>query len=178
MHAPVFGIVGWKNNGKTSLVVRLVETLSARGWRVATLKHAHHDFDIDHEGTDSWRHRKAGACEVAIVSARRWALIHENDEIKGEPSLDEILLKLAPCDLVLVEGYKQGAYSKLEVHRREGRRGKQGEILLAENDPHIVAIASDTPLLNVTLPLFDLNATDIIADFIENHMQLKGKDPC
>jgi len=175
---PVFGIVGWKNNGKTTLVVRLVEALTRRGWRMATVKHAHHDFDIDHEGTDSWRHAQAGAKQVAIVSSHRWALIHENDESNDEPDLDEILTKLEPCDLVLVEGYKQGSHAKLEVHRREGYRGKQGESLLAESDPHIVAIASDSPLHDTTLPLFDLDDVETIADFIEHHTNLKGRHSC
>jgi len=168
MMPPVFGIVGWKNHGKTYLTVRLVEELTRRGYRVATLKHAHHDFDIDHEGTDSWRHRKAGAGQVAIVSAHRWALIHENETEADEPSLAAILQKLTPCDLVLVEGYKQGTHAKLEVHRREGCRGKKGEILLAESDPQIVAIASDMPLPDSNLPVFDLDDIGAIADFIED----------
>jgi len=135
---------------------------------VATIKHAHHDFDIDHEGTDSWRHAEAGAVEVAIVSPRQWALIHKNETKQDEPDLDAIVAKLAPCDLVLVEGYKQGTHAKLEVFRREGLRGKQGEVMLAQSDPHIVAIATDMPLpINPELPVFDLNAIGAIADFIE-----------
>jgi len=231
----VFGIVGWKNNGKTTLVVRLVELFRRRGWRVATVKHAHHDFDIDHEGTDSWCHAQAGASQVVVVSSHRWALIHENDQAEDEPSLAEILTKLEPCDLVLVEGYKQGTHAKLEVHRREGRRGKKGDIFLAATDPYIVAIASDMPLSGAVskkceavfgqemrperetaaweqsksrnkqigygsnskiatdvlcsdinlpniklfdrnLPVFELDATETIADFIEDHLQLKGKN--
>jgi len=171
--AAVFGIVGWKNNGKTTLLVKLVELLTRRGWRVATVKHAHHDFDIDHEGTDSWRHAKAGASEVAIVSPRRWALIHENDRGEDAPSLATMMEKFAPCDLILVEGYKQGSHAKLEVHRHEGKRGKQGEILLAQTDCHVVAIASDTRLQNMNLPIFDLDDIETIADFIENHTKLK-----
>jgi len=171
----VFGIVGWKNNGKTTLVVKLVEVLTRRGWRVATVKHAHHAFNIDHEGTDSWRHAQAGAKQVAIVSSKRWALIHENDLPDNEPNLDEILAKLEPCDLVLVEGYKQGSHAKLEVHRAQGHRGKQGETLLAINDPQIVAIGSDVPLPKVTdRPIFDLDDSETIADFIEAHVRLKG----
>jgi len=175
---PIFGIVGWKNNGKTTLVVRLVEILTARGWRVATVKHAHHDFAIDHEGTDSWRHAQAGAEQVAIVSNYRWAIIHKNQQPENEPNLAQILAKLEPCDLVLVEGYKQGDHAKLEVHRREGKRGKQGEILLATSDPHIIAIATDASLPNTTLPLFNLDDAQTIADFIENHTNLKGTKPC
>jgi len=173
----VFGIVGWKNNGKTTLVVRLVEEFVKRGLRVATLKHAHHDFNIDREGTDSWRHAQAGSGEVAIVSSKRWALIHNNAMGEDEPDLAAILAKFEPCDLVLIEGYKQGRHPKLEVHRQEGYRGKQGEAFLATTDPHIIAIASDTtPLPDApSLPLLDLNAITTIADFIENNIMVSHK---
>jgi len=166
--SPVFGIVGWKNNGKTTLVVKLVEDFVRRGLRVATVKHAHHDFDIDHQGTDSWHHAQAGAVEVAVVSPKRWALIHNNSLGEEEIDLAAILAKILPCDLVLIEGYKQGAHPKLEVHRQQGYRGKQGELLLAETDPHIIALATDAPLANApALPIFDLNAIPTIANFIE-----------
>jgi len=167
--APIFGIVGWKNNGKTTLVVKLVEEFSRRGWRVATVKHAHHDFDIDHEGADSWHHAQAGAVEVAVVSSKRWALIHNNMAREKEPDLATILAKLEPCDLVLVEGYKQGTHPKIEVCRREGYRGKQGELFLAESDPQIIALAADALLSNAppALPVFDLDDIAPIADFIE-----------
>ena len=116
----VFGITGWKNSGKTTLTERLVAELTRRGWKVSTVKHAHHDFDIDKEGTDSFRHRQAGASEVAIVSGRRWALMHE---LRGEdePPLDVVLARLAPCDLVLVEGYKRESHKKIETRRADAK---------------------------------------------------------
>ncbi len=115
----VFGITGWKNSGKTTLTERLITELTSRGWRVATVKHAHHDFDIDKEGTDSFRHRLAGATEVAIVSDRRWALMHElrGDE---EPLLETMLARMSPCDIVLVEGYKRENHKKIEARRDRG----------------------------------------------------------
>ncbi len=133
--------------------------------RIATIKHAHHDFDIDHEGTDSWRHRKAGAAEVAIVSARRFALMHENLD-EPEPSLREIAARLAPCDLVLVEGYKRDGHKKIELRRQRGHEGPP----LADSDPNIVAIASDLPWPDTKLPVFDIDAIEEIADFILREM--------
>lgn len=163
----IFGITGWKNSGKTTLTVKLVTELTRRGWKISTIKHAHHDFDIDHEGTDSYRHRKAGAGEVAIVSDRRWALMHELAE-EAEPSLQEIVIRFAPCDLVLVEGYKREAHKKIETRRREGRSGES----LAPNDPSIIAIASDFPVTGEQIPVFDLDDTTGLADFIEREMGL------
>ncbi len=165
----VFGITGWKNSGKTTLTERLVAELSRRGWRVSTVKHAHHDFDIDTPGTDSYRHRRAGAGEVAIVSRRRWALMHElrGDE---EPPLAEILARLGPCDLVLVEGYKREHHLKIEARRRD-----VGEAaLLADDDPAIVAIAADHPVTATRLPVFRLDDIDAIADFIEDATGMAG----
>lgn len=159
----IIGVAGWKNSGKTRLVERLVGTLSARGYSVATVKHAHHSFDIDHEGTDSFRHRAAGAGEVAIVSGRRWALVHEIGEEEDEPGLDEILARLSPCDIVIVEGYKREGHQKIEVRRRDARDTAP----LAPDDPTIVAIASDHPLQNEGQPVFDLDDIGKIADFIE-----------
>ncbi|MGH6760174.1 MAG: molybdopterin-guanine dinucleotide biosynthesis protein B [Phyllobacterium sp.] len=158
----VFGITGWKNSGKTTLLVRLVEELANRKWRVSTIKHAHHDFDIDQEGTDSWRHRKAGAGEVAIVSDKRWALMHELDG-EAEPQLDEIVARLAPCDLVLIEGYKREPHKKIEARRAESRKGER----LTPTDGNIVAVASDMPVSGETVPVFDINDIRSIADFIE-----------
>lgn len=167
----VFGIIGWKNNGKTTMTTRLIAELTRRGYRIASIKHAHHDFDIDHEGTDSWRHRQAGAQEVAIVSSRRWALIHEMEDA-DELSLEAILEKIEPCDLVLVEGYKRDSHDKLEVRRNGGKIGEP----LSQGDPHIVAIASDMPQNEPDLPVFELDDIGTIADFIENHMSLvKGE---
>lgn len=158
---PAFGISGWKNSGKTGLTVRLVEELTARGYRISTIKHAHHDFDIDRPGADSFRHREAGAGEVAIVAGARFAIMHE---LRGaaEPTLAEILARLAPCDLVLVEGYKREAIPKIELRRLESKNREP----LAPNDPHIAAIASDHPIEEQCLPVFDLDDTGSIADFI------------
>jgi len=161
MKARSFGITGWKNSGKTTLTEKLVAELTARGWRVATVKHAHHDFDIDKPGTDSFRHRAAGAREVAIVSARRFALMHELDG-EGEPTLQAVLARLSPCDLVLIEGYKREAHAKIEVRRLASR----GAALTAD-DPNIVAVASDHDVADERVPVFDLNAVAAIADFIE-----------
>lgn len=166
----VFGITGWKNSGKTTLVEKLVAELCRRGWTVSTVKHAHHDFDIDIEGTDSFRHRQAGASEVAVVSGRRWALMHE---LRGgdEPPLDAILSRLAPCDLVLVEGYKREAHRKIEARRLDARDTAP----LNAGDPHIVAIAADFPLPGEGLPTFDLDDIPAIADFIETATGLARK---
>lgn len=166
MKQNVIGITGWKNAGKTTLVEKLVTHFSGLGLNVATVKHAHHEFDIDHEGTDSFRHRKAGAREVAIVSARRWALMHEMDG-EGEPPLAQVLGKLAPCDLVIVEGYKREGHAKIEV-----RRSPSGPAL-APDDPSIIAIASSAPAAWVDLPVFNLDETPAIASFILQRFGLK-----
>lgn len=156
----IIGIVGWKNSGKTTLVEKLVRELTARGYRVSTVKHAHHDFDIDHPGKDSYRHRAAGAHEVVVASAQRWALLHEQRGAQ-EPPLAELLSHLAPCDIVLVEGFKHGAHRKIEVRRKESCGP-----LLADGDPAIVAVATDDPALaggHRVLPLNDIVA---VSDFI------------
>ncbi|WP_305987120.1 molybdopterin-guanine dinucleotide biosynthesis protein B [Roseibium sp. MMSF_3544] len=165
---PVFGITGWKNSGKTQLVTRLVAEFTARGFKVSTVKHAHHNFDIDRPGADSYRHREAGASEVALVSGRRWALMHElrNEE---EPPLNEILSRLAPCDLILIEGYKRENHPKIEARRTETvDRGP-----LSPSDPNIMAIAADHSLTGETLPVFDLDDVAAMADFIQEHLGLK-----
>ncbi|RWX75525.1 molybdopterin-guanine dinucleotide biosynthesis protein B [Neorhizobium lilium] len=164
---PVFGIVGWKNSGKTGLTARLVEEFTRRGYRVSTIKHAHHEFDIDKVGADSFRHREAGAHEVAIVSDTRFAIMHE---LRGdpEPTLEDILARLAPADLVLIEGYKREPVPKIEVRRLDARSREP----LAPNDPHVVAIAADHPVSDTSLPVFDLNDTVAIADFICSLPQL------
>jgi molybdopterin-guanine dinucleotide biosynthesis protein B len=158
----IFGIAGWKNSGKTGLAVRLVTELTARGYRVSTVKHAHHDFDIDKIGADSWRHREAGAHEVTIVSGTRFAIMHE---LRGapEPSFEAILSRLAPSDLVLIEGYKREPIPKIEARRLEARNRAP----LAPEDPYIRAIAADHPVGDTTLPVFDLDDTASIADFVE-----------
>lgn len=155
----IYGVVGWKNAGKTGLMERLVADITARGISVSTVKHAHHSFDVDHPGKDSYRHRSAGAREVLLASRNRWALMHElRDE--DEPVLSHLLSKLAPVDLVLVEGYKRDAHPKVEAHRAE-----TGNPLIAPDDDTIRAIASDT-LLQIDRPVFDLNDTKSVADFI------------
>jgi molybdopterin-guanine dinucleotide biosynthesis protein B len=159
----VFGITGWKNSGKTTLTAALVEELTRRGWKVSTVKHAHHAFDIDKEGTDSFRHRQAGASEVAIVSGNRWALMHELRRNEEEPALDAILGRLAECDLVLVEGYKREPHRKIETRRLEAK----DTIPLTRSDPNIVAIAADHPVTGETVPVFELDGIAAIADFVE-----------
>jgi molybdopterin-guanine dinucleotide biosynthesis adapter protein len=156
----ILGISGWKNSGKTGLAVRLVTELIARGYVVSTIKHAHHDFDIDKVGADSFRHRQAGAHEVTIVSGTRYAIMHE---LRGgpEPSLAEILARLAPCDIVLIEGYKREPVPKIEARRLEAANRQP----LAPTDPHIVAIAADHPVTDTDLPVFDLDDTMALADF-------------
>ena len=157
----VFGVTGWKNSGKTQLVTSLVAEFTRRGYRVSTVKHAHHHFDIDKKDTDSYRHREAGASEVALVSGNRWALMHE---LRGEdePKLDEILARIAPCDLIIIEGYKREKHPKIEARRTESRHSEP----LAPTDPAIVAIAADHPVEDTDLPVFDLNDIAAVADFI------------
>ncbi len=155
----LYGVTGWKNAGKTGLMERLVTEITGRGIRVSTVKHAHHTFDVDHAGKDSHRHRVAGATEVLLASRNRFALMHElRDE--EEPSLAMLLDKLAPVDLVLIEGYKRDTHPKVEAFRAE-----TGNPLIATNDPTIRAVASDSPL-DLDRPVFDLDDTISIADFI------------
>lgn len=163
----VFGITGWKNSGKTTLTEKLVAEFVRRGLRVSTVKHAHHAFDIDKEGTDSFRHRAAGASEVAIVAASRWALMHE---LRGEdePPLEHILARLAPCDLVLVEGYKREPHPKIEARRL----GAKETTPLSPADPAIVAVAADHEQPGETLPVFALDDVEAIADFIASCLKL------
>ena len=167
---PVIAIVGWKNSGKTTLVTKLIAELVARGFKVASIKHAHHIFEIDHEGTDSYRHRQAGASSVAIVSARRVGLVREIAEGE-EPSFEAVLASLGPADVVIVEGYKSLPLRKIEVRRRESNR--DGD--LAPVDPHVLAIAADYPV-EATVPVLDLNAVGGIADFIEKALGLRRVD--
>jgi len=163
----IFGIAGWKNSGKTGLAVRLVTELTARGYKVSTIKHAHHDFDIDKVGADSYRHRQAGAHEVALVSGTRYAIMHE---LRGaaEPTLDEVLERLAPCDIVLIEGYKREPVPKIEARRLEAANRTP----LAPSDPFIRAIASDHAVDDASLPVFDLGDTIAVADFILRTLDL------
>ena len=161
----VFGVTGWKNSGKTTLTERLVAAFSSRGYSIATVKHAHHAFDIDQPGTDSFRHRAAGAVETAVVSARRWALMHEL-RAQEEPRLSDILSRLSPCDLVLVEGFKREPHSKIECRRLDARDHTPLTV------PGIVAIAADHAIENDALPSFRLDDVDAIADFIAGHLGL------
>jgi molybdopterin-guanine dinucleotide biosynthesis protein B len=156
----VIGIVGWKNSGKTTLVEKLVQVLTARGLRVSTVKHAHHDFDIDHPGKDSWRHRIAGAQEVIVASAHRWAVLHEHRGAP-EPTLADLLAKLEPCDLVLVEGFKYGPHKKIQVRRRDA----PGTLLPPEES--IIAVAADDPALAGDYRFLPVDDVGLIADFIQ-----------
>jgi len=156
----VYGIAGFKNSGKTTLVVELVQELTARGLRVATVKHAHHEFDIDQPGKDSYKHRAAGAAEVIVASRRRWAHIRELGD-SDEPRLDELLQHFADIDIVLVEGYKHGDHRKLEVRRA----GLDHPPLAGESDM-IRAVVADEPQANLTVPLLPRDDVAAIADFI------------
>ncbi|TCL08488.1 molybdopterin guanine dinucleotide biosynthesis accessory protein MobB [Shimia isoporae] len=155
----IYGVVGWKNAGKTGLMERLVAEITGRGYSVSTVKHAHHTFDVDQPGKDSHRHRTAGAREVLLASGARWALMHELAE-EAEPPLELLLSKLAPVDLVLVEGYKRDAHPKVEAFRAE-----TGNPLIAPEDKTIRAIAADTDVVSDRV-VFDLNDTVAIADFV------------
>ncbi|MYZ50023.1 molybdopterin-guanine dinucleotide biosynthesis protein B [Propylenella binzhouense] len=170
MSAPVFGVTGWKNSGKTTLLTRLVSVFVARGLRVSTIKHAHHAFDIDRPATDSFRHREAGASEVMIVSGTRWALMHELREEEEEPGFETVLPRLSPCDLVLVEGYKRERHPKIEVRRSASARQSS----LALEDPTIRAIAADHPTDSHGLPCFALDDVEAMADFIANETGLRS----
>ena len=155
----VLGIAGYSGSGKTTLIEKLVPRLVAHGLRVSLIKHAHHDFDVDQPGKDSWRHRHAGCAEVLVSSARRWALMHE---LRGdpEPTMEHLLRQLAPCDLVIVEGFKRDPIPRIEVHRRES-----GRPLLFPDDPQVMAIATDEPL-DTALPQFGLDDVDAIATYL------------
>jgi molybdopterin-guanine dinucleotide biosynthesis adapter protein len=160
----IFGFAGWSGSGKTTLIEQIVPRLIARGLRVSLIKHAHHRFDVDHAGKDSYRHRYAGCAEVLITSGLRWALMHE---LRGDPELrvSEALARLSPCDLVLIEGYKRSAMPKLEIHRSE-----LGKPLLYPGDANIVGLATDTPAAfsRSGLTVFGLEAYDALATFVED----------
>jgi molybdopterin-guanine dinucleotide biosynthesis protein B len=158
---PIIGIAGWKKSGKTTLVVRLIEEFTRRGLQVATIKHAHHNFQIDDGETDSARHRRAGAGQVAIVSSRRWALVHELAGVP-EPELGHVVSRLGPCDLIIVEGYKRAHIPKIEV-RRSAASSREP---LADKDPDIVAIVADHAVPGNGLPVFSPDDIAGIADFI------------
>jgi len=169
MTPPLFGIAGWKNSGKTTMMTRLIAELSARGYAVAVVKHAHASFEIDHPGRDSFKMRAAGAREVALSSPKRFALMRELGPAP-EMTLEEVLAHLGPCDLVLVEGFKRENFPKLEI-RREGAASRDP---LHGAFPHIVAIASDRPETEGDrLPTFHIDDTKGVADFIVTTLGLK-----
>jgi molybdopterin-guanine dinucleotide biosynthesis protein B len=162
----IIGIAGYSGSGKTTLIERLIPILVDAGLRVSLIKHAHHGFDVDRPGKDSYRHRHAGCTEVLVASAQRWALMHEL-RAEPEPSLQEQLERLSACDLVIVEGYKHAdAISKIEVHRAAA-----GAPLLHPGDPHVVAIATDEPL-DTKLPQIALDDAPGVADFIKSYLGL------
>jgi molybdopterin-guanine dinucleotide biosynthesis protein B len=156
----IIGLAGWSGSGKTTLITKALPRLIARGCKVSTLKHAHHGFDLDQPGKDSFFHRAAGATEVIISSAKRFAVLHE---LRGEREWDlpALLAKISPVDLVLIEGFKRDPFPKLEVHR-----AANGKPLLHPDDPHIVAVASDRPLAAAKVPVVDLNDIEAIVDLL------------
>ena len=161
MTPPLFGVVGWKNSGKTTLVAKLIANFAARGLEVAAVKHAHHGFDVDQEGRDSFQYRAAGARTVAVSSAKRFAVMTELDG-RPEPSLSELVRHIGNADIVLVEGFKRESHQKLEVRRREALQTTP----LAPQDPSIVAIAADFEVEEAALPVFSLDSIDAIAEFV------------
>jgi molybdopterin-guanine dinucleotide biosynthesis protein B len=165
----IFGLAGWSGSGKTTLLTRLLPVLTGRRLTVSTVKHAHHSFDVDRPGKDSWVHRQAGAHEVMVSSANRWALMHEH---RGAPesSLETLLAHMSPVDLVIVEGFKSHPHAKLEIHRPS-----LDKTLLCRDDPAIVAVASDSEIGGLPVPLLALDDTSAIADFIIAHCRLKAQ---
>ena len=161
----IIGIAGYSGSGKTTLIEKLVPLFVAEGLRVSLVKHAHHEFDVDHPGKDSWRHRQAGCTEVLVGSSKRWALLHEL-RTEGEPSLPDLLAHLSPCDVVIVEGFKNAAIPKVEVHRRAADAP-----LLHVDDTHVIAVATDEPL-EANVPQFNLDDVHGVARFIIGHLGL------
>jgi len=159
----LFGLAGWSGSGKTTLLTRLIPALARQGIAVSTVKHAHHDFEIDQPGKDSWRHREAGAREVMVASARRWALMHEHRR-DPEPALETLLARLSPVDLVIVEGFKRHRHPKLEVHRLS-----LGKPLLCREDPSVVAVASDAAIADLPVPNLSLDDIEGIAALVLAH---------
>ena len=159
------GIAGFSGSGKTTLAVKLIPALGRRGITLSTIKHAHHAFDVDQPGKDSFEHRHAGAREVLVSSAQRWALMHEHRG-DAEPGMEELLAKLAPVDLVLVEGWKHGTHPKLEVHRPS-----VGKPLIARDDPHVIAVASDEDIPDLSVPLLPLGDVEAVADFMQTWLE-------
>ena len=168
----IIGLAGWSGRGKTTLVARLLPMLTARGLRVSTVKHAHHSFDMDKPGKDSHVHREAGATEVLVTSAHRWALLHENRGMP-EPSMVDLIRYMTPVDLLIVEGFKAHPHDKIEIYRPAN-----GKPLLARDDPHIVAVATDEAnAIDVAVPILDLNDVGAITEFIIAHCGLREARP-
>ena len=163
------GIVGWSGSGKTSLLVEVLPVLRAQGITVSTMKHAHHRFDVDTKGKDSYRHREAGASEVMVVTSARWVLMHEYRD-EAEPSVESLIQRMTPVDLLLIEGFKTHPHPKLEIHRES-----EGKPLLCPEDPDIVAVATDHPLPGLKVPQLDLNDPEAIAAFILIHTGLRAR---
>ena len=160
----IIGLAGWSGSGKTTLIKKVIPCLIGRGLKVSTLKHAHHGFDLDQPGKDSFFHRAAGATEVMICTGSRWALMHElRDE--GEVPLEQLVEKMTPVDILVVEGFKSHAHAKIEVYRKS-----VGKPLLQPADPHIIAVASDEPLPSVPVPVLDINDPASVARFILDHL--------
>jgi molybdopterin-guanine dinucleotide biosynthesis protein B len=159
----IIGLAGWSGSGKTTLIKKVIPCLIARGLKVSTLKHAHHGFDLDQPGKDSFFHRAAGATEVVVSSSKRFAILHE---LREEPEWDlpALVAKMSPVDLVLVEGYKRDAFPKLEIHR-----AANGKSVIHPEDPHVVAIASDVPLPQARVPVVDLDDIERIVDLLIKH---------
>jgi len=165
----ILGLGGWSGSGKTTLLAKLIPELVRRGIKVSTMKHAHHGFDVDQPGKDSYVHRAAGATEVLIASEKRWALLHEIRDAP-EPSAVDLVRHMGPVDLLLIEGFKREPHDKLEIHR-----ARNGKPLLSADDPTYVAILSDAPVNGARLPVLDLNDIPAIADFIVAHCGLKAQ---
>jgi molybdopterin-guanine dinucleotide biosynthesis protein B len=164
-----FGLMGWSGSGKTTLVVRLLPELVGRGFTVSTIKHAHHNFEIDTPGKDSYEHRGAGATEVMITGGMRWALMHENRET-GEPVIEDLVRHMTPVDLLVIEGFKNYDHPKLEVHR-----SATGKPLICRKDNRIVAVASDESVDGLSIPVLDLDDIPAIADFIVEYCGLASR---
>lgn len=162
----VIGLAGYSGAGKTTLITKLIPALAAQGLRVSTLKHAHHAFDIDTPGKDSYAHRAAGASEVLVASAKRFALMHELAAGDAEPTLGDLLRRLAPADLVIVEGFKAEAHPKIEVHR-----SANGKPLLVGSVPNVRAVAADSPLAGLDVPVLDLNDIAAMAAAVRDHAE-------
>ncbi|MBP1626388.1 MAG: mobB [Holophagaceae bacterium] len=162
----IIGLVGWSGSGKTTLMVELLPLIRQAGIKVSTMKHAHHYFDVDKPGKDSHRHREAGASEVLIVSTARWVLMHESRD-EEEPTIESLIQRMTPVDLLLIEGFKTHPHPKIEIHR-----ASEGKPILQPEDPDIIAVASDTLLPDLKVPVLDLNAPGTIVQFILDYTGL------